>query len=99
MVVRIRTVRWRDRTYSFQRLETAESSEGAIAEEWAVSRGGEFIGMLQCAAELSEHDFELRCLQWLTDLLGRRGEPSQRAGSAAVPIGSGSDQEPDSHEH
>ena len=79
MVFRSRTVTWRERTYSFRRLDTAEASGGGIAEEWAVSRGGEFIGMLQCAAGLSERDFELRCLQWLTDLLGLRGEPSQRA--------------------
>lgn len=79
MVVRTRTVTWRERTYSFRRLETAGARGGAIAEEWAVSRGGEFIGMLQCAPDLSERDFGLRCLQWLTDLLGLRGEPSQRA--------------------
>ena len=77
LVTRTRTISWRGRTYSFQRLQDA--GVAGIAEEWAVLRGGEFIGMLQCATALSTRDFDLRCLQWLTELLGPRGEPHPRA--------------------
>ncbi|HKT59599.1 MAG TPA: hypothetical protein VJQ46_06085 [Gemmatimonadales bacterium] len=77
MLARTRTTHWQGRTYVFQRLQCAGPSD--ITEEWAVSRGGEFIGTLQSAADLSVREFDLRCLQWLTDLLGRHGGPSLRA--------------------
>lgn len=77
MPVRNRTTHWRGRSYVFQRLLSA--NPGGITEEWAVSRGGEFIGVLQCAADLSDRDFDLRCLQWLTELLDRHAGPSLRS--------------------
>lgn len=77
MLARTCRTQWRGRSYVFQRLQAA--GPGGVTEEWAVSRGGEFIGVLQCAADLSARDFELRCLEWLTDLLGRNGGPSMRA--------------------
>jgi hypothetical protein len=38
--------------------------------EWAVARGGEFIGTMPCAANITTGEFDLRCTRWLRELLG-----------------------------
>jgi hypothetical protein len=38
--------------------------------DWAVSSGLEFIGTMSCRLDLTTGEFEVRCLRWLTELLG-----------------------------
>jgi hypothetical protein len=39
---------------------------------WAVLRGTEFIGTMECSTEVTTKDFEVRGLRWLSELLGKR---------------------------
>jgi hypothetical protein len=62
------TLTWRGAPYSFARMRYV-AAEGGMAE-WAVARGGEFIGTMPCAAGITTGEFEVRCMRWLRDLLG-----------------------------
>jgi hypothetical protein len=61
---------WKGAPYCFARMrDVAAPARGATAE-WAVARGGEFIGTMPCAADITTGEFEVRCMCWLTELLG-----------------------------
>ena len=64
----LRTLTWQGAPYSFARIPGA-AQEGGTGE-WAVARGGEFIGTMPCALNVTTAEFEVRCARWLSDLLG-----------------------------
>ena len=68
MRYRRRSVKYAGQPFSFERVEEWGSSEDRVT--WAVSRRGEFIGTLTSPNEISTKDFDLRCMQWLAELLG-----------------------------
>jgi hypothetical protein len=68
---RRRAVRYAGQPYNFERVERWEPGEDGML--WAVSRRGEFIGTLTSPKEISTKEFDLRCTQWLTELLGGSG--------------------------
>ena len=59
---------WRGAPYSFARMRDVAAQGGTA--EWAVARGGEFIGTMPCAADITTGEFEVRCMRWLSELLG-----------------------------
>ena len=61
------TLTWKGAPYCFARMRDA-AAQSATAE-WAVARGGEFIGTMPCAVDVTTGEFEVRCLRWLSDLL------------------------------
>ena len=65
---RRRSVKYAGQPFSFERVEEWGSSEDRVT--WAVSRRGEFIGTLTSPNEISTRDFDMRCMQWLAELLG-----------------------------
>jgi hypothetical protein len=65
---RRRSVKYAGQPFSFERVEEWGSSEDRVT--WAASRRGEFIGTLTSPNEISTKDFDLRCMQWLAELLG-----------------------------
>ena len=65
---RRRSVKFAGQPFSFDRVEKWGTSESGVG--WAVSRGGEFIGTLTSPKEISTKEFDLRCTQWLAELLG-----------------------------
>ena len=65
---RRRSVKFAGQPFSFERVEKWGSSENRVT--WAVSRRGEFIGTLTSPNEISTRDFDLRCMEWLSELLG-----------------------------
>ena len=65
---RRRSVKFAGQPFSFERVEKWGLSENGVV--WAVSRGGEFIGTLTSPKEISTKEFDLRCTQWLAELLG-----------------------------
>jgi hypothetical protein len=68
MRYRRRSVSYAGQPFSFERVETWESGNNRLI--WAVSRRGEFIGTLTSPQEITTRDFDLRCTQWLEELLG-----------------------------
>jgi len=64
----VRTLTWQGGAYSFVRMYGV-AAEGGMAD-WAVARGGEFIGTMPCAANVTTGEFEVRCMRWLSELLG-----------------------------
>jgi hypothetical protein len=69
-----RSITWQDEAFHFERLQPRASASDTPL--WAVSRGGEFIGTMSCSPEVTTRDFDVRCLRWLSELLGNR--PSRR---------------------
>ena len=65
---RRRSVKFAGQPFSFERVEKWGPSVSGVV--WAVSRGGEFIGTLTSPKEISTKEFDLRCTQWLAELLG-----------------------------
>jgi hypothetical protein len=65
---RRRSVSYAGQPYSFERVESWESGERRVV--WAVSHRGEFIGTMNSSEEITTRDFDVRCVQWLADLLG-----------------------------
>ena len=65
---RRRSVKFAGQPFSFERVEKWGPSESGVV--WAVSRGGDFIGTLTSPKEISTKEFDLRCTQWLAELLG-----------------------------
>jgi hypothetical protein len=63
------SVTWHDQAFHFERIHAKPS--GTETSVWAVSRRGEFIGMMGCALEVvTTMDFEVCGIRWLQDLLG-----------------------------
>jgi hypothetical protein len=62
------SVSYAGQPYSFERVERWASGERRVI--WAVSHRGEFIGTMNSSEEITTKDFDLRCAQWLADLLG-----------------------------
>lgn len=64
----VRTLTWQGSAYCFARIPgvAAEGGPG----EWAVARAGEFIGTMPCAVNITTGEFEVRCVRWLSELLG-----------------------------
>ena len=69
MRYRTRSILWHGETFRFQYLKPGEAKSDEPL--WAVSRRGEFIGMMTCPPEVTTRDFDLRSVRWLWDLLGR----------------------------
>jgi hypothetical protein len=65
---RSRSIIWQGQAFHFQCLQREPSSRETPV--WAVSRSGEFIGTMACAAEVTTKDFDVRGLRWLGELLG-----------------------------
>jgi hypothetical protein len=53
--------------YRFHRLRQSTTEPGAV--EWAVSRAGEFVGLMTCADDLSPMEFAACCVLWIGELL------------------------------
>jgi hypothetical protein len=64
-----RSIPWSGQSFRFERFPAWESGPELI---WAVSRASEFIGTMSCNEEITTREFDVRCEQWLTDLLGAR---------------------------
>ena len=64
-----RFVEWRGVRYTAEPLRTL-TRVSSLPPVWAVSRGTEFIGTLPLKPAETTKEFEVRCLSWLTDLLG-----------------------------
>jgi hypothetical protein len=69
VVSQTRVVDWRGNRYRFERLE-APLHPGQPETEWAVSRRGEFVGIMRSPTGERTQDFELGAFHWLRDLLG-----------------------------
>jgi hypothetical protein len=70
MRYRTRSIVWHGETFRFQYLKP---SDGKPDEPlWAVSRRGEFIGVMPCPTEVTTRDFDMRSAHWLWELLGRQ---------------------------
>jgi hypothetical protein len=65
---RCRSITWDDQVFQFKPLYSAPLSHEATL--WAVSRQGEFIGIMPCSPEASTREFDVRSLEWLRELLG-----------------------------
>jgi hypothetical protein len=69
-----RSITWHGQAYQFQTLPK-QAPTGEIPL-WAVSRRGEFIGIMSCG-EMTTEDFDIRSLHWLDQLLGSSGPPQR----------------------
>jgi hypothetical protein len=63
------SISWSGQSFRFERFPSWESGPDLV---WAISRGSEFIGTMSCDQEITTREFEVRCQQWLADLLGVR---------------------------
>lgn len=70
MQSRSRSLTWHGQVFRFQLVNVPPRE--LDSPQWAVSRGGEFIGMMSCSTEVSTKDFDVRGLLWLRDLLEAR---------------------------
>jgi hypothetical protein len=61
-----RSLTWHGQAFQFQRMPTDDPRQQTL---WAVSRHGEFIGVMPCADEVTTKDFDLRSQRWLSELL------------------------------
>jgi hypothetical protein len=62
-------VEWDGVRYTAEPLET-HTKVTSLPPVWAVSRGQEFIGTLPIRPDETTKEFEVRCIDWLRDLLG-----------------------------
>ena len=62
-----RNISWQGRTFHFERMTVPRL---AAAPDWAVSCGLEFIGTMNCRVDVTTGEFEVRCVRWLSELLG-----------------------------
>jgi hypothetical protein len=72
----MRTITWNGRAYRFEAMPAGQRAEiqqspGRITE-WAVSLQREFIGEMTCPSEVTTGEFDLRCHEWLAELLAER---------------------------
>jgi hypothetical protein len=65
----MRFVRWRGQEFRFEHLED-QRPLGYRSPVWAVSRGREFIGVMSWADGETIKQLDVRCVRWLTALLG-----------------------------
>jgi hypothetical protein len=63
---RTHSITWHGQDFCFQWLPPL--GRGNDPSQWAVSRGREFIGTMNCSLEVTTKDFDVRCLHWLSDL-------------------------------
>ena len=61
-----RVVAWRGEQFCFERLKDQHD----LVPVWAVSRRREFIGTMLCAEGETTKEFEVRCVGWISALLG-----------------------------
>ena len=66
------TFTWQGRAFWFERLGRLAVHDRI--DQWAVSRGGEFVGTMLCAVGIRARDFEDCCDGWLNDLFGQQAE-------------------------
>jgi len=62
-------VEWHGERYTVTPLKS-NSPVQYLPPVWAVSRRGEFIGTLPYRPNETTKEFEIRCADWLRDLLG-----------------------------
>jgi hypothetical protein len=67
MRYRTRSITWHGQPFHFERLQPKTSSSDTPL--WAVSRSGEFIGIMPCPPEVTTKDFDVQGLRWLGELL------------------------------
>jgi len=65
---RTRSLNWHGQVFRFQYMPSSFKEQGGPL--WAVSRGGEFIGMMPCSDDVTTKDFDVRGFRWLNELLG-----------------------------
>lgn len=63
-------VEWHGQLFTAEPLKTL-TKFSSLPPLWAVSRGREFIGTLPVVAQETTKEFEVRCGQWIEELLGR----------------------------
>ena len=73
----MRTITWNGRAFRFEAMPAAPGAANAVVTsrttEWAVSSQREFIGAMTCPTDVTTGEFEVRCEQWLDELLADRG--------------------------
>jgi hypothetical protein len=69
-------VEWRGECYTLQPLNSL-SRVTSLSPTWAVLRRGEFIGTLPYRQTESSGELEVRCINWLRDLL-EKPRPRER---------------------
>lgn len=75
MHTRSRSLNWHGQTFRFEYTPARAPRDHGDAPLWAVSRRGEFIGMMACSTEVTTKDFDLRGMRWLDELLGGLQRP------------------------
>jgi hypothetical protein len=76
MRYRTRSITWHGQPFQFERLQPRASSSDTPL--WAVSRSGEFIGVMPCPPEVTTKDFDVQSLRWLGELLGGSAAAKRR---------------------
>jgi hypothetical protein len=61
-----RSLTWKGQSFRFQRMSLPDLDPHTPL--WAVSRQGEFIGVMPCSEEITTKDFDVRGLTWLREL-------------------------------
>ena len=61
-------VEWHGERFTLEPLQS-QSKVTSLSPTWAVIRRGEFIGTLPYRRSESTGELELRCINWLRDLL------------------------------
>jgi hypothetical protein len=69
-------VEWHGQRFTLEPLQS-RSKVTSLSPIWAVIRQGEFIGTLPYRMSESAGELEIRCINWLRDLL----EPSRTSSS------------------
>jgi hypothetical protein len=67
---RRRSVSYAGEPFSFEQVKEWEPDGAWVT--WAVSRRGEFVGTMNTPTEITTRDFDLRSVEWLTQLFGAR---------------------------
>ena len=67
---RRRSVSYAGEPFSFEQVKEWEAEGPWVT--WAVSRRGEFVGTMSTPTEITTRDFDLRSVEWLSQLFGAR---------------------------
>ena len=62
-----RSLTWHGQAFHFERLPPKVATSDTPL--WAVSRSGEFIGIMPCSPEVTTKDFDVQGYRWLGELL------------------------------
>ena len=65
MRYKTRSVPWPGELFHFEQLPGSLVGDSV----WAVSRRGEFIGVMPAVPNETTKEFDVRCLHWVTELL------------------------------